>query len=270
LSFKLLVGDSIWSIGYNERVYLPGTTQKNNFLTDVYPFFYSNAGDYAYVRNVYSPQLKNTRDLVVYTPPSYYENTYKPIKHVLIMHDGQNLFNPSTCFAGKCWNAHKTINQFVFSGNIEEVAIVGINNTPDRINEYTCSYDQGTKGGGKGDLYLDFIEKTVLPVIQKNYRVLVKKENIGILGSSLGGLISCYAGWTHSSIYGKSGCMSSSFWWNNEDFNETILTTKSSPLPNLIVYVDSGDSGPSQDDMIQTITVEVIVNNIGALVFIFH
>lgn len=35
-----------------------------------------------------------------------------------------------------------------------------------RINEYTYSYDASVKAGGKGDLYLDFLEKTVLPFVQ--------------------------------------------------------------------------------------------------------
>ncbi|RYE84066.1 MAG: hypothetical protein EOO65_02880, partial [Methanosarcinales archaeon] len=45
----------------------------------------------------------------------------------------------------------------------------------------------------------------------------------GMLGSSLGGLLSCYAGWTRPDTYGFAGCMSSSFWWNNQDFNNTII-----------------------------------------------
>jgi len=200
---------------------------------------------------------------VIYTPPSYNENIFKTIKNVLVMHDGQNLFDPSLCFAGKCWYVQKTINQLVTSGNMEEVLVVGINNSPDRINEYTYSYDSEIKGGGKGDLYLDFIEKIVLPTIQTNYRAVFKKENLGILGSSLGGLISCYAGWTRSSIYGRSGCMSSSFFWNKMDFNNTILTTKSSPLPDLTIYLDSGNTGPAQDDMVETMTVRDTIQAIG-------
>jgi predicted alpha/beta superfamily hydrolase len=67
-------------------------------------------------------------------------------------------------------------------------------------------------GGGRGDQYLDFLESTVLPLIKKTYRVQIDSAaNLGILGSSLGGLISCYAGWTRSKVYGKIGCMSSSF-----------------------------------------------------------
>lgn len=40
--------------------------------------------------------------------------------------------------------------------------------------------------------------------------------------------------------------MSSSFWWNDEDFNNTIMMK--GPPPQAAVYVDSGDSGPDNDD----------------------
>jgi len=49
---------------------------------------------------------------------------------------------------------------------MDEIIIVGVDNTPDRIDELTYSYDSTVPGGGKGDLYLDFIETTVLPIIE--------------------------------------------------------------------------------------------------------
>lgn len=52
---------------------------------------------------------------------------------------------------------------------------------------------------------------------------IIDDDRISIGGSSLGGLISCYAAYTRSSLYKKAICMSSSFWWNNEDFNNQIL-----------------------------------------------
>ncbi len=41
--------------------------------------------------------------------------------------------------------------------------------------------------------------------------------------------------------------MSSSFWWNNEDFNNKILTTSYNNKTK--VYLDSGDAGTMQDAM---------------------
>lgn len=45
--------------------------------------------------------------------------------------------------------------------------------------------------------------------------------------------------------------MSSSFWWNNEDFKNKIVYTKSYD-PSTSLYLDSGDSGPSQDNKAST------------------
>jgi predicted alpha/beta superfamily hydrolase len=47
--------------------------------------------------------------------------------------------------------------------------------------------------------------------------------------------------------------MSSSFWWNAEDFNNKILT-ENHPK-GITIYLDSGDSGPDQDDRSETIKV---------------
>lgn len=168
------------------------------------------------------------------------------------MHDGQNLFNNSQAAFGTAWLIQNTINQLTSEGKMREIIVVGIWNTPDRNNEYTYSYDPSEKFGGKGDKYLDFIEQELIPLLETDWLKNRMEGSYGIGGSSLGGLISCYAGYTRPAKYAKSICMSSSFWWNSEDFDKKILTTKKSGLQ---IYVDSGDSGPSQDGKDQTITV---------------
>lgn len=78
---------------------------------------------------------------------------------------------------------------------MEEVLVIGVYNTADRINEYTYSYDKSEEAGGKGDLYLDFLEKELIPAIKDKYRFNPKlPRKFSMIGSSLGGLISCYAG----------------------------------------------------------------------------
>jgi predicted alpha/beta superfamily hydrolase len=92
------------------------------------------------------------------------------------------------------------------NGMMEEILMVGVYNTADRINEYTYSYDPTLKEGGKGNQYLDFIEKEVIPLIMSKYRINpLMPRKFGILGSSLGGLISCYAGWTRSHVFERAG-----------------------------------------------------------------
>jgi hypothetical protein len=152
---------------------------------------------------------------------------------------------------------------------------VGVDNTDGRIFEYTYSVDPTVGQGGGADLYLDFLEQTVLPLVQTLFRVQAPpaaQPNVGgarwgILGSSLGGLLSCYAGWTRPMVYGLAGCMSSSFWWNDEDFNSTVLPSGAggpAPYPPVIeFYLDSGNAGTDDDDVNQTLTVRNSMHALG-------
>lgn len=98
---------------------------------------------------------------------------------------------------------------------MREIIVVGIWNTNDRNNEYTYSYDASYQFGGKGDKYLDFIEQELIPIIENDWLKNRITGSYGIAGSSLGGLISCYATYTRPTKFPKSICMSSSFWWNS-------------------------------------------------------
>src|SRR5262245_37761015 len=72
---------------------------------------------------LHSPQLNNTRDIVVYLPPSYASGEQR--YPVIYMHDGQNLFDPSTSFAGE-WNVDDTLDKASADGL--EAIVVGIPN----------------------------------------------------------------------------------------------------------------------------------------------
>ena len=58
--------------------------------------------------------------------------------------------------------------------------------------------------GGHGEGYLDYMIDEVLPAIQTlaNSRLRLSRDNLGIGGCSLGGLISCHAIWTRPSTFG--------------------------------------------------------------------
>lgn len=204
ISMKVLIDDSAWSLGCNMRA------AANAGHAVLYPWFFSANGHYVYIPDVYSPQLGNSRDIVVYLPPSYTENTLKSVPNVLVMHDGQNLFNDSTSAFG-CWHCDLTADANIIAGAVEELAIVGVDNSADRTNELTYSYDASQGAGGKGDKYLDFIERTVLPAVTSRFRIQ-QNASLAMAGSSLGGLITCYAAATRPSTWANAACMSSSFW----------------------------------------------------------
>ena len=250
VDLKVIVGASGWQLGCNHRITLDVTTPADVIVnTTIYPYFYTSEGQEVTLQNIYSPELNNSRDVWLYIPPGMVENSYFVATKVLIMHDGQNL--------SPLWNVSNHLNSLILQGLMESVFVVGPYNTPDRIGEYTYCPDP-SYGGGQGDLYLDFLEKTLLPLVASQYNVLTKQENLGIMGSSLGGLISCYAGVTRPNVYSVVGCMSSSFWWDYANFSAFVVPQigkANLEAGQQKYYLDSGDSGDTDDDRPDTSAV---------------
>ncbi len=243
LEFKPLLDDTNWSRGPNYTVQA-GTT------VDIYPHFFSTQGQWSKRWATFSSTvLGNTRPVWVYLPPTYMENVRARFP-VVYMHDGQNLFDPSVAFGGNPWYAQNAIDAAAENGAFREAIIVGPEATADRIGEYTPTMDPGY-GGGKGLLYLRMLVEELKPKADAELRTLPERENTAILGSSLGGLVSSYAGTVKATTFGLVGAMSPSTWWDNKVLLTLVAATPASPRP-IRVYVDSGDSGTSSDDKVNT------------------
>ena len=152
------------------------------------------------------PQLNRTRRVWIYLPSDYPGS--KKNYPVLYMHDGQNVFDDLTSFAGE-WNVDETLDSL--GKHSEEMIVIAIDHGGSkRINEY-CPYDMEKFGEGEGDKYVDFLVKTLKPFIDKNYRTLKNKQNTFIAGSSMGGLISMYAILKYPRVFGGAGIFSPAF-----------------------------------------------------------
>jgi predicted alpha/beta superfamily hydrolase len=206
IAMKPTLGEDKVSIGGAYKIAAGATL-------DIYPFFGAPFGKLAVVKDVASPQLGNTRALRVWLPASYTENPAKRYP-VLYLHDGQNLFDARTASFGVEWSVDETINRLVAAGEMDEAIVVGIDNTPDRVAEYTPCCDP-KYGGGKLDRYDAFLVETVKPYIDRSYRTLPGAANTAILGSSLGGVASVWIASRHPGVFSKAGAMSGSFWWND-------------------------------------------------------
>jgi predicted alpha/beta superfamily hydrolase len=208
---------------------------------DIYPFFGAPFGKVTIVTDFASPQLNNKRALRIYLPPSYAENPAKRYP-VLYMHDGQNLFDAKTASYGVEWGVDETLNRLVAMGTVDEVIVVGIDNTPDRIPEYTPCCDP-KYGGGKLDAYGAFIVETIKPYIDRSYRTLPGKDTTAIMGSSLGGIASVAIAQRYPHIFSKAGGVSSSFWWNNG-----ALIAKLPERVPVKFYLDAGTNDDGLED----------------------
>ena len=189
-------------------------------------------GELQVIRDFHSPELGNRRDILVYLPSSYAKSD-KALP-VIYMHDGQNLFDPATSFAGE-WGVDTAMAKAPRKGR--RAIVVGIPNAgAGRIHEYSPFVDARI-GGGKGDAYLDWLEETVKPLIDSRYRTLASAEGTGIAGSSLGGLISLYAFFRNPSRYGFAGVLSPALWFADRDIFRFV---ESAGYVRGRVYLDVG------------------------------
>lgn len=192
------------------------------------------------LHGLHSPQLGNARDITVYLPPSYPASGDRRYP-VLYMHDGQNLFDPKTSFAGE-WNVDGLIDET--SGEGLEAIVVGIPNMgAERCNEYS-PFDDPRHGVGKGDAYLDYVIDTVKPIIDADFRTIPAPDHTGIVGSSMGGLISLYAFFKRPDVFGLTGVMSPALWYGQRKIFEYL---EQYPTLQGRIYVDVGTKEGSEE-----------------------
>jgi len=198
----------------------------------------------------FMPQLNRTRRIWIYLPEGYSNSKEK--YPVIYMHDGQNLFDSSTSFAGE-WRVDETADSLIKNG-YKKAIIVGIDNGGEyRINELT-PFENKEYGGGDGRLYMDFIVKTLKPYIDSTYKTLPDRENTSIVGSSLGGLISFYGIMKYKNVFSKAVLMSPSFWFSNRIY---FIPENKESLPIKLYFIAGDDESETMVSDIEKMTVKL-------------
>ncbi len=178
----------------------------------------------------YIPQLNAHRPIWIYLPENYSVSGKR--YPVLYMHDGQALFDEATS-QGRTgpveWGVDETIDR---SG--KGCIVVAINHNADknlRIQEYYIhpNPDFDTVYGKQ---YLEFIVKVLKPYIDKTYRTLPDTKNTFMSGSSMGGLITLYAGLLYPDVFGSLGVLSPSVWLDYDNNYAEIEKLKPSAAYN--------------------------------------
>jgi predicted alpha/beta superfamily hydrolase len=137
-----------------------------------------------------------------------------------------------------------------------EAIVIGVANTANRIYEYTPTTDPTTPGGGGADSYLTMLIDELKPAIDGQLRTRPDAASTALAGSSLGGLVTAYAGVTHPDVYTRLAELSPSTWWDNDVIVGDVASTSSAAARPAIVYVDSGqgsaDDESDTDELAQT------------------
>jgi predicted alpha/beta superfamily hydrolase len=205
-------------------------------------------GNVRYLRDVASRHLPRKRDIIVWLPPDYDTNPKRRYP-VLYMHDGQNLMDAATSFSGE-WHVDETAQQLVRAGEVEPLIIVGVYNTEDRFYEYTQVRDTGEYaqlGGGNADAYGRFLVEELKPLIDKTFRTRPDPADTGLVGSSLGGLVTMYLGLTQSGTFRRLGVVSPSVFWGHRDILNRVKGLKKKPASRIWVDIGTEESKGSQE-----------------------
>lgn len=159
--------------------------------------------------------------LSIWLPPGYDAGGQR--YPVLYMHDGHNLFDVKKSNFNKIWAADKAMLAAVASGTVEPHIIIGIwAPGRDRHRQYLprslydltsgnlrAQMDGMTAGGVISHNYLAWIAGPLKTWVDASFRTRPGRDDTAIVGSSMGGLMSCYAFLEQPQVFGRAGCVSS-------------------------------------------------------------
>jgi predicted alpha/beta superfamily hydrolase len=193
--------------------------------------------------------LGNRRDVLVYLPPGYRLNRKRRYP-VLYMHDGQNVFDAATSFAGVEWGVDETAERLIREELIEPLIVVAVANMGERrIDEYAptrgvidARAKKKKRSRGLARQYGEFLIEELKPFIDKKYRTKPETEFTGLGGSSLGGLVTLAIGILYSHAFTRLMVMSPSIWW--DDFAIYRLVDSIEQKAPLRIWLDTGTSEP--------------------------
>ena len=220
----------------------------------------SNPVDKGLIEKIYDfPSIHvDSRPIYVWLPPNF---DPKKNHDLLIMHDGQNLFDGTKTWNGQEWELDEWAAKLISENELSSFIIVGIHNSgKNRWNDYfpENSYDfvSDIKFLGKNkpplnaNLYLKYIVNEVIPYTRSKYLKSSKDFKIIIGGSSMGGLISMYAAFEYPEIFDGAICMSThwpgAYVIDDNPLPDAIFNYMSKNIPiskNKRFYFDYGDKG---------------------------
>ena len=195
--------------------------------------------------SIYSEILDESRELWIHIPESAKDSSiYKTKYPVLYLLDGPSNFKSVSGII-----EHLSSNMLV-----PEMIIVGIANTnrsldmtPTKVDIDVMSGDSIQYPSGGGNKFLDFIEKELIPHVEKKYPATTYKT---FVGHSFGGLSVINALVNRKDLFNNYVAIDPSLWWDNRAFlnvADSILSVNK--FDNRALYVGIANTMESGMDI---------------------
>lgn len=179
--------------------------------------------------------LNEDRTCLISLPDSYYDSSEVEKKYpIIILLDGYTHFKTATGIV-HFMSSNRSRNHFM-----PETIIIAIENV-DRERDFTVTKIKtkrpNTMGGGR--TFLNFIEKELIPYIDKSYRTEPFRT---LVGHSLGGLLTLNSYMDNNSIFDAYISMDPSIWWDEEMMKNKVDSISSISL-NKKLYIATANQG---------------------------
>lgn len=270
----------------NVRPHLDGTPSRGPEWTaapgrtlDIYPHFFEDKGkvntSWRTIQSTHLPMPNDQpRPIEVYFPAGYEENTTARYPVVYMM-DGQLVFGNSSesDLLGEMM-VDETLDEGNESGAIAEAIVVGIDAPPitfpwgvftdgllgvndmmrDRNRELTPTvakkdeYGLKAKYTGDGPKFMTMLITEIKPLVDKELRTLPDRDHTYISGTSLGGLMTCYAAIFHGDTFGGALAMSTSAFYDDSYIVRKVQEAKAiGPKQSSRIYANVGGAETNTD-----------------------
>lgn len=186
----------------------------------------------------YSPELKKSRRVVALLPYNYHQNPDKKYP-VIYLHDGQNLFDDKAPFGN--WAIDTKLAVLAEKGLGDIIVIAIDHGGSERVHEFLPPVNNRKLGHSEGRKYVRFMAKTLKPYVDTHFRTLSDRLHTGMGGSSMGGLITIYAGLMFPELFGRLMIFSPSLWAMRNVAFDTIEFFQ--PIPTKIYAYAGGLEG---------------------------
>ncbi|MGB3616873.1 MAG: alpha/beta hydrolase-fold protein [Catalinimonas sp.] len=153
------------------------------------------------------PGLDKTRRVAVLCPHDYDQTDRR--YPVLYLQDGQNLADEGAPYGN--WAVDKRLAALRPHGG-GEVIVVAVDHAEQRRLTEFAPFDHPEYGPGEGGRYVDFLTGVLKPQVDAAFRTRPERIHTGVGGSSMGGLISLYAGLVRPDVFSKWMIFSPSLW----------------------------------------------------------